>query len=65
MEVPAHAAPAAANKKPEPIMHRLPRFLTESRALATLSFPIILSQVAYTLLGMLDTVMAGHAGAEG
>ena len=64
MEVPAHAAPAAANKKPEPIMHRLPRFLTESRALATLSFPIILSQVAYTLLGMLDTVMAGHAGAE-
>lgn len=45
-------------------MHRLPRFLTESRALATLSFPIILSQVAYTLLGLIDTVMAGQAGAE-
>lgn len=45
-------------------MHRLPRFLSESRALATLSFPIILSQVAYTLLGLLDTVMAGRAGAE-
>lgn len=53
----------AANEIPEPIMHRLPRFLSESRALATLSFPIILSQVAYTLLGLLDTVMAGHAGA--
>ena len=48
----------------EPIMHRLPRFLSESRALATLSFPIILSQIAYTLLGLLDTVMAGQAGAE-
>ena len=44
-------------------MHRLPRFLSESRALSTLSFPIILSQVAYSLLGLIDTVMAGHAGA--
>lgn len=44
-------------------MHRLPRFIAESRALVTLSFPIILSQVAYTLLGLVDTVMAGHAGA--
>lgn len=44
-------------------MHRLPRFIAESRALASLSFPIILSQVAYTLLGLIDTVMAGHAGA--
>lgn len=54
----------ATNTNLKPIMHRFPRFLSESRALATLSFPIILSQVAYTLLGLLDTVMAGHAGAE-
>ncbi len=45
-------------------MHRFPRFLSESRALAALSLPIILSQVAYSLLGLIDTVMAGHAGAE-
>ena len=44
-------------------MHRLPHFLGESRALASLSLPIILSQVAYTLLGLIDTVMAGQAGA--
>ena len=45
-------------------MHRLPRILSESRALFALSLPIILSQVAYSLLGLIDTVMAGHAGAE-
>ena len=45
-------------------MHRFPRFLSESRALAALSLPIILSQLAYSLLGLIDTVMAGHAGAE-
>ena len=44
-------------------MHRFPRFLTESRALTALALPIILSQVAYTLLGLIDAVMAGHAGA--
>ena len=44
-------------------MHRLPRFFSESRILAKLALPIILSQVAYTLLGLIDTVMAGHAGA--
>jgi len=44
-------------------MHRLPRFLTESRSLVALSLPIILSQLAYTLLGLIDAVMAGHAGA--
>lgn len=44
-------------------MHRLPRFIAESRALGALALPIILSQVAYTLLGLIDTVMAGHAGA--
>lgn len=45
-------------------MHRLPRFFSESRALTALSLPIILSQLAYSLLGLIDTVMAGHAGAE-
>ena len=44
-------------------MHRLPRFLSESRALSRLALPIILSQVAYSLLGLIDTVMAGQAGA--
>lgn len=44
-------------------MSRLPRFLTESRALSRLAMPIVLSQIAYTLLGLIDTVMAGHAGA--
>lgn len=44
-------------------MHRLPRFLSESRSLAALSLPIILSQLAYTLLGLIDAVMAGQAGA--
>lgn len=43
-------------------MHRFPRFIAESSALAKLSFPIIFSQIAYVLLGLLDTVMAGHAG---
>ena len=44
-------------------MHRLPRFLSEGRSLAALSLPIILSQLAYTLLGLIDAVMAGQAGA--
>ena len=44
-------------------MHRLPRFLSESRTLAALALPIILSQVANTLLGLIDTAMAGRAGA--
>ena len=44
-------------------MHRLPRFLSESRTLAALALPIVLSQVANTLLGLIDTVMAGRAGA--
>ena len=44
-------------------MHRLPRFISESRTLTTLALPIVLSQVAYTLLGLIDTVMAGRAGA--
>ena len=44
-------------------MHRLLRFLSESRTLAALALPIVLSQVANTLLGLIDTVMAGRAGA--
>lgn len=42
----------------------LPRFRQESRALTRLALPIVLSQIAYVLLGMIDTIMAGHAGAE-
>jgi len=38
-------------------------FVRESRALLKLAGPIILSQVAYVLMGLLDTVMSGHAGA--
>ena len=45
------------------LLLRLPRFLTESRSLTRLSLPIILSQLAYTLLGVIDTIMAGQAGA--
>ncbi len=44
-------------------MHRLPRFIAEGRQLLKLALPIILSQVAYSLLGLIDTVMAGQAGA--
>lgn len=45
-------------------MPRLRRFIAESQALGNLSFPIILSQVAYVLLGLIDTVMAGQAGRD-
>nr|WP_297357390.1 MATE family efflux transporter [uncultured Caldimonas sp.] len=45
-------------------MSRLPQFLAESRALVRLATPIVLSQVAYVLMGLTDTVMAGHAGAS-
>ena len=39
------------------------RFTQESRALLSLANPIILSQIAQVLVGFLDTVMSGHAGA--
>ena len=38
-------------------------FVQECRALLRLGAPIILSQVAQIVMGLLDTVMAGHAGA--
>jgi MATE family multidrug resistance protein len=38
-------------------------FSTESRALLHLAGPIILSQIAQVVMGLLDTVMAGHASA--
>lgn len=44
-------------------MFRFPDFLAESRALVRLATPIVLSQVAYVLMGLTDTVMSGHAGA--
>jgi MATE family multidrug resistance protein len=40
-----------------------PHFKHESRALLRLASPIILSQIAQVLMGFLDTVMSGHAGA--
>ena len=38
-------------------------FKHESSALLRLASPIILSQIAQVLMGLLDTVMSGHAGA--
>ncbi len=38
-------------------------FRQEARALLHLGVPIILSQVAQVVMGLLDTVMSGHAGA--
>ena len=38
-------------------------FRHESRALLRLASPIILSQITQVLMGFLDTVMSGHAGA--
>lgn len=48
---------------PFPLSPIAPRFLTESRSLFRLSGPIILSQIAQVLMGLVDTVMAGQAGA--
>ena len=45
-------------------MSALARFTQESRALLRLAGPIILSQVAQVLMGLVDTVMSGHAGAR-
>lgn len=45
-------------------MHRLPRFLSESRQLLRLTGPLVAAQMVYILMGLMDTVMAGHAGAE-
>lgn len=42
----------------------LPRPTHEARALVQLALPLMLSQVAQVLTGMVDTVMAGHAGAQ-
>ena len=44
-------------------MPSAPRFKQESRALLRLASPIILSQIAQVLMGLVDTVMSGHAGA--
>jgi MATE family multidrug resistance protein len=40
-----------------------PQIKPECRALLSLASPIILSQLAQVLMGLVDTVMAGHAGA--
>ncbi|MCX9157717.1 MATE family efflux transporter [Niveibacterium sp. 24ML] len=45
-------------------MHRLPRFIAESRSLFRLTGPLVASQAVYMLMGLMDTIMAGHAGAE-
>lgn len=44
-------------------MSPFPEFKRESRALLSLAVPIILSQMAQVLIGLLDAVMAGQAGA--
>ena len=44
-------------------MSSLPQFDQETRALLRLASPIILSQIAQVLMGLVDTVMSGHAGA--
>ncbi len=44
-------------------MSQLPTFRQETRALLALGLPIVLSQVAQVVMGLLDTVMSGHAGA--
>jgi MATE family multidrug resistance protein len=44
-------------------MGRRSDFLAEARALLHLAGPIILSQIAQVLMGLVDTVMSGHAGA--
>ena len=38
-------------------------FRQEARALIHLGLPIVLSQVAQVMMGLLDSVMSGHAGA--
>ena len=38
-------------------------FRQEARALLALGVPIVLSQIAQVVMGLLDTVMSGHAGA--
>ena len=44
-------------------MSATPTFRQEAAALLKLGIPIILSQVAQVVMGLLDTVMSGHAGA--
>jgi MATE family multidrug resistance protein len=44
-------------------MSSAPQFKPESRTLLRLASPIILSQIAQVLMGLVDTVMSGHAGA--
>ena len=44
-------------------MFSSPQFKQESRALLRLASPIIVSQIAEVLMGLVDTVMSGHAGA--
>ena len=51
------------SNRPPPSMPSSRSFRHESRALLQLGGPIILSQVAQVLMGLLDTVMSGHAGA--
>lgn len=47
-----------------PPMPRLARFKTEASALARLTGPLVLAQLVYALMGLMDTIMSGHAGAE-
>ncbi|MCL2657731.1 MAG: MATE family efflux transporter [Betaproteobacteria bacterium] len=42
---------------------RRTRFWLEARRLGRLTVPLVLSQIVFSLMGLLDTVMAGKAGA--
>ena len=37
---------------------------SEIRALLRLAGPMVLSQTAFVLMGLVDTAMSGHAGAQ-
>ena len=57
--------PFAARRPHRPVPSLPPplSFRREARALLDLGVPIILSQVAQVVMGLLDTVMSGQAGA--
>jgi MATE family multidrug resistance protein len=62
---PAAAPPLRGNAATQRLRYLMPltQFKQESRALVRLASPIILSQIAFVLMGLADTVMSGHAGA--
>ena len=53
-------APDSTNPTP----HRLPRVLSEMRALWHLAWPILIGQLATVGMAVTDVAMAGHASAQ-